>query len=373
MNRYASDPTIADAAALIRLASENPPGNEAAPAEYVAERLRRLGADVTLQQVAPGRLNAVGVFSFGPGPRLLFNSHLDVVPAQDPIQLQPELRDGRLIGRGACDAKGAVAAMLAACARLVGSDRPGAGTLIVAAVADEEVSGLGSRYLVQEGGVRADAAVVGEPTGNRVNLGCRGAYRARVRFFGRAVHSSDPDRGANAVYHAARFVLAVADWQRELARRPIPPAAAATVIAGGSKVNIIPDHCEVQVDRRLAPGETVADGERELGDLLEQLRRDDPELRWEVEPIGTPKAGVRIEEGHPLARLALAVTGQERGEFFRGGTDAPYLAEAGIPAIILGPGSLDQAHTADEWVGVADLHAAAGLYERIARGFLGGD
>ncbi len=361
---------LTDAQALIELASENPPGNEAEAARYVAQRLTSLGADVELQEVAPGRLNAVGTLRFGPGPTLLFNSHLDVVPADRPAQFRPEIRNGRLYGRGACDAKGAVAAMLAACARLVRGERPTSGTLILAAVADEEAEGSGSRYLVAAGGTRANAAVIGEPTDNRVNLGCRGSYRAKVRFAGAAAHSSDPSRGDNAIYHAARFALVAEAWHRDLAQRSVPSVVSATVIAGGSKVNIIPEWCDVQIDRRLAPGESVRDGERELEERLRQLAAQDPSARWSIDLVDTPKPSSVLDAAHPFAQLALGVTGQANGDFFRGGTDMPYLADAGIACVILGPGSLDQAHTADEWVTLEQLEEAALLYERLARAYL---
>ncbi len=357
-----------DARSLIRFDTQNLPGNETLAAEYVVDRLRQMGAEASLQEVALGRSNAVGRFVFGPGPTLLFNSHLDVVPVERRSQLEPRVDDERLHGRGACDAKGAVAAMLAAAHALV-QDRPARGTLVIAAVADEEVSGLGSQYLVQQGGLRADAAVVGEPTDNRVNLGCRGAYRVSIDFAGRAAHSSEPSRGANAIYRAARFALAVDEWHRDLASRPTPAAVSATVIGGGRKINIVPDSCSVQIDRRLAPGEAVADAERELSALLGRLHREDPDLAWTIEPVGVCKPGAALEASHPFARLVLDVVGGQ-GELFRGGTDATYLGEAGIPSIILGPGSLDQAHTGDEWVSTQALADAADLYERIARRFL---
>ncbi len=365
----ATERLLADAQALIERPSENPPGDEILAGEYLLGRLRDLGADVEWQEIVPKRINAVGRFTFGPGPTLLFNSHLDVVPVDDRVQFSPEIRDGRLYGRGACDAKGSLAAMLHACEQLLSSDRPTRGTLIVAGVSDEEVAGLGTRWLVGAGGVRAEAAIVGEPTMNQVHLGCRGAYRARVRFFGHAVHSSDPSQGENAIYRAARFALAVEAWHARIAERPARPTVSATVIHGGSKVNIIPDACDVEVDRRLGPGEQVADGERELQACIDSLREADPRLRWSIEPIGTPKPSAQLDADHPLAQLALAMAEQVQGGFFRGGTDVPYLADAGIPAVILGPGSIDQAHTADEWVSVAELERAATLYERVARAF----
>ncbi len=361
------DQLLDDATSLIRFDTQNAPGAEAAAAEYVVERLRSLGAEAALQEVAPGRANALGRLVFGPGPVLMFNSHLDVVPVESSAQLTPRLENGRLYGRGACDAKGAVAAMLQAARALV-QDRPGGGILVLAAVADEEVGGLGSRHLVGAGGVRADAAVVGEPTDNRINLGSRGALRVAVTFAGRAAHSSEPARGENAIYRAARFALAVESWHADIATRPVPAAVSTTVVAGGSKINIIPDSCTVQVDRRLAPGESVRDAERELKQVLEKLRSADPGLRWSIEPIGACKPSTALDAAHPFARLALDVVGGE-GELFRGGTDAPYLGDAGIPSVILGPGSLDQAHTADEWVSTQALSDAADLYEQTARRF----
>lgn len=369
-----SSTLLDDVAALIRMRSANPPGDEAEAARYVAERMRGMGADVELQEVQPGRLNAVGHLRFGPGPVLMMNSHLDVVPSDNPAeQFEPTVRDGRLYGRGACDAKGAVGAMLAACERLLAADRPRGGTLILAAVIDEEVGGAGTRHLVGPADVHADVAIVGEPTDNAISLACRGAYRARVRAHGRAAHSSDPARGANAIYAAARLALEVEQWNLEVGSRPAHGAASATVIQGGTKVNIVPESCEIQIDRRLGPGEVPeTDGAAELEVILRRLQARDPEVSWSVELVGTPKPSASLDPTHPFADLALRTLGQTSYPVFRGGTDAIFLAGAGIPSLILGPGSLDQAHTADEWVGTDDLESAARTYERLARAVFSG-
>lgn len=384
---------------LIRIPSVNPPGGEEPVARALAARLEALGARVALQPVEPGRPNVVGWWELGPGPAFLLTSHMDVVPAGAAADLfTPRVEASRVWGRGACDAKGQLAAMLAACAALTGpggARGPGppgpprgrrlGGTLIFAGVVGEEASGVGSRHLATQGlaalGLRPAAAVVGEPTSCRVVTGDRGFFRATVRFLGRAAHSSDPDQGSNAIYSAAAFCLAVRDYHRRLQRRGDPrrdprlgaPTASANVIAGGTKANVIPEQCDVTVDRRMPPGERPEDVRAEIEDLLRELAADDPALRWQFVADGTGgRPGSLVDEAAPIvaaARRAVAsVTGSDAPpSCYRAGTDLGFFLRAGIPAVILGPGTLDDAHTDAESVAVEELEAAAAIYAAIGR------
>lgn len=370
----------------IGISSQNPPGDERQVADYLAGLLRDLGGEVELQEVQPDRPNVLASFRFGPGPSLMLTAHTDTVPVtpgatRDLLSATEE--DGRLYGRGACDDKGPLLAMLAAC-RLASlrheQDQRLAGTVWFAGVMGEESGGEGTRYLARHGPL-PDAAVVGEPTELAPVLGHKGSYRKRFVFHGRAVHSSDPSLGENAAYHAARFTSAVEDLNESLAATTHPlfgrAVVSATVIRGGSKVIVVPDRCEVQVDRRLLPGETEATAQGEIDLILERLRERYPALHVDVEDLGMGKQPAELDPEHPLAGMLKsaieAVTGRE-ATFggYRAGTDMTFLAAAGVPTMIFGPGSIDHAHTVDEMIPLDEFDASIEIYARLIERFLGG-
>jgi len=313
----------------------------------------------------------VATFEFGPGKTFLLCSHLDVVPVQLDSQWEPVLRDGRLTGRGACDAKGSIAAMIACCERLT-RDRAGlSGRLHFACVADEEANGEGIRALLSAD-IATDAALIGEPTDNIVVLGSRGSVRLAVHFQGLAAHASSPSRGVNAVYGGARFILAMESLQAKLEAAGAPGSCSATIVRGGSKVNIIPDECTVQVDRRLGLGETASAAVAEIETYLARVAAEVPGVSYEVASAGPWVDPFDLGSTSAFARLLLSALDQPMpGPIFRAVSDAPYLIAAGIPTAILGPGSLDTAHSSTEYVHVEALEAAAERYQRIVRAFLG--
>ncbi|HEY8869618.1 MAG TPA: M20 family metallopeptidase [Candidatus Limnocylindrales bacterium] len=360
---------VIDASSLIAIETPNPPGNELAAARWLDRRLRGSATRVEVVVHEGERASVSAAYSFGSGPVLILNTHLDVVPVTSPSQWSPQVRDGRLHGRGACDAKGALAAMIAACERLNRDPAGMTGTILLNAVADEEVGALGTQALLA-GGLSATAAIVGEPTGNELLVGSRGAYRIAVSFTGVAAHSSAPADGVNAVYRAARFILAIEALNARLAG-PDAGACAATVVHGGTKANVIPDSCTVQVDRRLATTESLKVAAEEIEAILRGQREEDPDLTWDIEAVGTQLEPVIISPASSLVARCLEALGHDYpGSTFPAGTDAPHLVAAGIPTVIYGPGSLAQAHAAEEWVEVGDLVAAAQGYEAIARALL---
>lgn len=362
---------VTDAAALIRIRSANPPGGERAVAEWLAARLEPVADEVRVEPVADGRANLVATFDFGPGPTFVLCSHSDVVPPQDDEQWDPVVRDGRLIGRGACDAKGAIAAMIAASERLAQNRAGLRGRLLLACVADEETNAAGVLALVA-GGLRADAAIIGEPTDNVVALSSRGVLRMGVRFHGRAAHASSPARGANTLYAAARFILAIESLNAELDARASTGSCAATIVEGGSKLNIVPDACVVQIDRRLGLAETSAMAVWEIETRLESVVREVPGVSCDWSRSGLWVDPFDLVDASGFGPLLLSAVGQAApGPSFQAVSDAPHLIRAGIPTAILGPGSLDVAHSRTEFVRVRDLEHAAYLYERIARAYLG--
>ncbi len=370
--------------ALIRLKSTTPPGDVLPVVQLLADFGCATGATIELQEVEPGKPNCLLSYAFGPGPTLVFNTHMDVnnpngqVWQFDPFE--PFERDGRLYGLGACDAKGSLAAMLGALEALRKNTEGLSGTLTLTAVMGEEAGGLGSKYLTEHG-LMADAAVVGEPTELQVCTVHKGTYMRRLVFGGRAVHSARSREGINAIDHAAAFIRLYNGLNTALEENPHPilgPAnASVTVIEGGTRQNTIPERCALIIDRRLLPGETHAKADAELDVLLKLLKEQIPDADVTVEVI-VATVPSETDAAHPIAQIALAAasraTGtQRRPTAFNGGCDMSKLVTiAHIPTVIFGPGSMENAHAPDEFVALDQLAIAEKAYEMIARTFLTG-
>ena len=324
--------------------------------------------------------------SFGSGerPSLAWNGHLDVVPVGDPSNWahgpwEGVVEDGRLIGRGSADMKGPVAAALAAAAAIRRAGIDLAGTLTFHLAADEEHMGIyGTKVLWDRGMLVQDACIVGEPSDLRVGLAERGGAWITATARGTAAHGSQPDLGVNAITSMARLVLrlpeVLPDREHPLVGRPSVNAA---VITGGSAPNVVPDRCELVIDRRIVPGETdpaevLAPFER----LAAAIAKEHPDVDLTFRIDGWTDAA-EAEADSVIAGHAREAIAAERGVApadvgFTGITDARfYINDAHIPTVIVGPGSLSVAHTANEWVLVDDLVAAARIYARIFIGFLG--
>ncbi|WP_052487885.1 M20 family metallopeptidase [Gordoniibacillus kamchatkensis] len=369
-----------------RAAEPDPAGGSALVADWAEAWARRFQARVERQTVEPGKDNVIVTLDFeGDGPCLLFNTHMDVnnpagqIWSQPPFE--PAVRDGRVYGLGACDAKGSLAAMLTAMERLAQRSEGLRGKLVLTAVMGEEAGGIGSLHLVRQG-IQADGAVVGEPTQLEAAIAHKGTYMRKIRFRGRAAHSGSPHLGINAIVHAARFCLEYDRLNESLAQSPHPqlgPAnAAVTIVHGGTRQNTIPESAELIADRRLIPGETHQDADRELERILRRMKEDIPQLQ--VDPIEVVVATIpsQTDESERIVKVALAALEQATGsakkaQGFSAGCDMSKLVTiAGIPTVILGPGSLAEAHAPDEFVEIAQLEQAVDIYERIAREFLKG-
>jgi acetylornithine deacetylase/succinyl-diaminopimelate desuccinylase len=376
------DALLACARELVRAGGENPPGGERAVADAARPHLEALGCEVVEVEPAPGRVSLVGTLDSGrPGPTLAMNGHLDVVPAGPLDQwehppYEAVVAGGLLHGRGALDMKGAIAAALAAAGALVAGGVPWSGRLSFQLVADEETLGpLGTRALLGAGLAGADAAVVAEPTGMRLATAERGAAWYLLRTLGRAAHGSRPADGVSAIRSMSKLVLALLErrWENH---HPLlgGPSLNVGVVRGGDKINMVPSWCEVEVDRRTLPSETPAQVTAELRAIVDDLAAADPSFRAEVRPIRLEPA-CEVEPGAPVARAAaaaLAAVGLQDGPIgMSGATDARILVhDAGVPAIVLGPGDLSLAHSTAERIPVADLVTAARVYARLYAAFL---
>jgi acetylornithine deacetylase/succinyl-diaminopimelate desuccinylase family protein len=376
------DDVLDQLARCVAVPSPTPPGDAAEVADWVAEWAAEFGATIERQPVWDGAANVLVTLHFGPGPRLVFNSHMDVVDpsgqtwATQPYQ--PVIAGGRMSGRGTCDAKGSLVAMLAAMERLAAQPGGLTGELLLTAVVAEEAGGLGSLRLVRDG-FTADAAVVGEPTGLRVARAHKGTYMKRLRFLGTAAHSASPWLGHNAVADAAAFVAATEAETRRLAEYPHPALGPATMtvttIAGGNFQNTVPATAELTVDRRLVPGETHADCDRELAELLDRLASERPGMNVEPPEVVVATVPSETAPDQRIVRSALAAVAQAgrpaaQAGGFNAGCDMSKLVGAGVPTVICGPGDLAQAHGPDEYVDVRDVVDAVSVYESIARNML---
>jgi succinyl-diaminopimelate desuccinylase len=358
---------------LVKTNSENPPGREAAIAKVVGGFCEEIGLEVALHEATPGRPSVVARAVFGDGPVLGYCSHIDTVPTGDPglwdhPPFGAQITDGVLWGRGACDAKGPVAAALEAATVLRTSGVGLAGTLELELVCDEETMGFqGAGHLVRNGIVAPDVAIVGEPTSLRIVRAQRGACWLRVRTVGLAAHGSAPERGRNAIVHMSEILRHLG---KVLPDRSHPvlggPSINVGVIAGGEKVNMVAGSCVAEIDRRTLPGETAKGVVAEIETAIERARELYPDLQAKVEVafFGEP---FEVDERSTLVTEVSAALAEARGRppemtGFRGASDARYFAEAGIPVVVVGPGDITLAHTVREHIDLGELEVAAGAY-----------
>lgn len=297
--------------------------------------------------------------------RLWLAPHMDTVDGPEEL-FRPEVRGARIYGRGACDTKGSVAAMAAALLRLAAAaQRPRQTEIVLVGLVDEEFAQKGSRRLVEEG-VRADLAIVGEPTRGTVVTAHKGDVWLRLTATGKAAHGARPHLGRNAVLTASQaVVLLEGRYARRLARRRHPllgqPTVNVGLIAGGSQPNIVPDRCELVLDRRTLPGETPASVRRELRTLFREagLRlRLEEHRRARCDPMET-------DPQHPLVRELMDLAGQQSPSGVDYFCDAGVLAAGGIRSVVFGPGDIAQAHTTREWISLRSLERAAAILTRF--------
>jgi acetylornithine deacetylase/succinyl-diaminopimelate desuccinylase-like protein len=351
--------------ALVRIPSVNPSGNpgtdfvgEARCADFVGQFLGSCGARVELQEVKPGRPNVVGTFPTDRTgkPRLVLAPHTDTVSVAG-MTIEPfggEWRDGRIYGRGATDTKGSMAAMLWALHDLRDRIPTLTHEIQFVGLMGEEAGQEGARHFVQS--LRADFALIGEPTDLQIVHTHKGAIWLTLTTRGRAVHASTPQLGDNAIYKMADAIRCIRDEIAPMldnVREPVlgSPTISVGVCSGGSKTNIVPDLCTAEADIRTVPGD---DGL--LESISSKLRRACPDLvvdSWEAKPLYT-------DPGHPLIRVLEKIGSRCVGAPWF--CDAAVFADAGIPAVAAGPGNIAQAHTKDEWISIDDLQRGVDFY-----------
>jgi acetylornithine deacetylase/succinyl-diaminopimelate desuccinylase family protein len=373
---------LAELADCIALQSPTPPGDASEVAAWIESWAVEFGAEVRRQEVWPGADNVIVTVRAGAGPRLVFNSHMDVVDPSTQDWATPPFEataiGDRIYGRGTADAKGSLVAMMAALERVATDPAGLRGEVMLAAVVAEEAGGLGSLHLVADG-FEADAAVVGEPTDLDIAYAHKGTYMRELVFHGRAAHSASPWLGRSAIADAAAFVAASELENLRLAESPHAALGQATMtvtkLAGGEMQNTVPDRAVLLVDRRLVPGETHADCDEQLQTMLDELASRRPGLEVDAARVVVSTVPSQTDPGEAIVAIGLRAAALVRGTStvgvgFNAGCDMSKLVGAGIPTVICGPGSLTQAHGVDEYVEARQVVAAVSIYEAIARDML---
>jgi acetylornithine deacetylase/succinyl-diaminopimelate desuccinylase len=350
---------------------------------YIKDYLQKEGIQSEIQEALPGRHNLIAILKgSGDGLSLMLCGHMDTVPAYDmKDHLSGSVRDGRLHGRGACDMKGPLAAMLAA---FVGVKRSGLtlkGDLVFAAVIDEEETGKGVEYLAKNGPF-VDAAVIGEPTNMRLAVGHKGLEWIRIEVAGKKVHGGRMSEGINAIAMASRLIEKIyRDYVPVLDKREHPILGKPTInvgrIEGGDQPSTVAGSCSLSIDRRRVPEETLEQVYDELSALITDLHHEDPRFNAEIKSYFHPELLMAhnpfcTDEEEPVVVSAKKVMQEMEMEnldstFFPAWTDAGILAGfTQARCIVVGPGDLAYAHTPDEFIETAQLGQAAQFYGELA-------
>ncbi len=372
---------------LVRIPSIN--GQEEAIGQYLHQYFQNLGWESTLYEVEPHRPAVVALLNgTHPGKTLMFTTHYDthVVDNMEIPPFSPEIRDSYLYGRGSCDAKGPIAAMVMGAMVLSRMEKPFSGTLMLAFVPDEEYLNKGTTWLMEHG-ITADMAVVGEPTKMAVGFGHRGCTHLDIITKGKAYHSAYPERGGNAIEKMAMVITHLrSGFFPSYEKKTHPflghPVINLGLVTGGTRIHTVADSCVASYLRRDLPGETTEQILGEIQEYLDTLKELDPQLQAEVK-LSTIQQRIRLPyflgPDHPLVLAMsdsyLSIMGKEAEKSVMNYyCDASILcSEYGIPTIIFGPGDIHVAHSSLEYIKIQDLCDAAYIYADFALSLLGGN
>ena len=366
---------VALAQELVRVPGENPPGEEAGRVAVLAEAARARGLRVETDNAAPGRPNLVATLAGGASSGLMLLGHTDVVPVGTGWSGDPfsgELRGGRVHGRGSADMLGGLAACLVAMDAVRRSGVKPRGPVHLTALVDEEDTGIGIRhYMAQAALPPVAGCIVAEPTDLQTVIAARGDSYLAYEVRGRPAHSGSPADGRNAIVGAGRIVADLQRWHVELADTADPLTGPATVsvgtISGGQGTSIVAGECHLTVDRRLLPDEHPDDVLAQARGRLEELDLTSDDLEVEI-TMTMSMPGFATDPNLPWVRSVDAALSDAGGPGlpmagWTAACDGGFLAQRGIPVVVLGPGSVsEQAHRADESVAVEELLTAARAY-----------
>jgi len=372
-----TEPSVKLLSDLIAIPSVNPMGREPSPGErfeedlsrYLFDFLQRRGLDVEMEVVSPGRPNLLARVDIGAPETVLLEAHLDTVGAENMVidPFTPTIRDGRIYGRGSCDTKGSLAAFVWAVSSLIEAKGKFSRNVLLAAVVDEEYGFTGAKHAVRRG-LRADFGIAGEPTRLSIVRAHKGVMRWNITARGAAAHSAYPDRGRNAIYSMARLISRLEEYAGTLgagAAHPLlgSPTISIGVVEGGEAVNIVPDRCRIQVDRRTIPGETTDSILQPLRDMVSRME----DIVLEAPYLDVPGMEV-LSDSPPVAHLGDAIrkaTGDVASEAAHYATDAGLYNAAGIPTVVFGPGDIRQAHTDAEYLDLEEFQQAVRIIRTL--------
>jgi acetylornithine deacetylase len=372
-------PVLQTLADLVRINSVNSsydggPG-EREIAGYVRRFFEQRGIEVWEEEVFPGRPNVIARLpGRDPGRRLVLEAHTDTVSVKGMTipPFEPLILDGKMYGRGSCDTKAGLATMMHAMASLKADGITPPCEVLLAAVVDEEFSYRGVVKLCES--LKADAAIVAEPTEMRAVIATKGVLRCRIVVRGKSAHSSKPHLGVNAITHMARVIAAIEADNDRMAAVQHPLVGCGTcnvgVINGGVQVNFVPDICAIEIDRRLLPGERADDAVAHYRQLLQGIAGITAEVEEPLllvdEALDTPAGSAVVQTASRVLR-EMGLNPDPCGVPF--GCDASKLSRAGIPSIVFGPGSIDRAHTVDEYVELDQVEQALEFQRRFILSF----
>ncbi len=373
--------TLAD---LIRINSVNPNYGGGVPerevVQYIERYFARVGIETWRQEVEPSRDNVIARL---PGRRsdrrIVFEAHMDTVSVAGMTiePFEPKILGGRMYGRGSCDTKGGMAAMMHALASLAEDQITPPCDIWFAATIDEEFSYRGVTHLCRQ--LEADAAVVAEPTMLQVVTASKGLVRWKIETIGKAAHSAMPNLGVNAIEHMAMVIDALRHDTSRLQETSHPLLGPATcnvgVIRGGVQINLVPASCEIEIDRRMLPGETVVQVLADYQRILDKLAAQHPGLHAVMHPPLLTDVPLETAVDSKAVQQMRTILGDMQLDATPLGvpfcSDASKFGTLGIPSMILGPGSIADAHSADESIECGQVPIAAEIYRRFMIEFEG--
>ena len=352
---------------------------EAKIANYVYKYLKTLGVNCVKEEVLPNRYNVICYIEGKDKRGICFESHMDTVSVNNMTiePFNPIIKEGKMLGRGSADDKGSLAAMMYAIKILTKNNLKPSTDLYFVASVDEEYNHRGVDHFLKKG-INLQGAVVGEPTKIDVITACKGVVRWIISTKGKAGHSSRPEKGQNAIYDMMDLIQAIKNdlipsYQNIKHRLLGSPTLSVGCINGGIAVNIIPDRCSIEVDRRLLPRETSDSAKREILELINKLKEKNKILDIDISDPTVETIPVDTDINEKVVKTSMEackkILGKSKIEGVNFGCDASSFTGEGIPSIILGPGNILQAHAENEFVDLKEVYYASEIYSQISIDF----
>jgi succinyl-diaminopimelate desuccinylase len=368
---------------MVRIKSVNPPGDEMAMAEYVANVLKSIGLEVKLLKHSSSRASVLAILrGSGQAPALLYSAHLDTVPlgAEQWIHepFAAETLDGKIWGRGSADMKGGLAALLVMAKIMANSGLSIKGDLIFAITAGEEVDSLGAKSVASYPDLGpVQAIIVPEPSYNDIYIAEKGALWLEISTYGKTAHGSMPALGKNAVMMMVELIKGLENFFIPFESHAMLGGFSMSIntISGGIKTNVVPDRCVVSIDMRTVPGQDHHDIMARFQGLIKDLGKHDPDFKASIE-ITNDRPPIETSPKEPVVKMMVDIVADITGEIpipkgVNYYTDAATLAPAfKAPMIICGPGHPGLAHQPNEYVEIEKLVQAAKIYTAATHQFL---